>query len=270
MNGAEPAVALTMAKPRFVFFRSVSALMLREMSTTFGRSPGGYVWAFAEPIAGIALMSIVFGLVTRTPAMGSNFPIFFASGFLPLQLYQTTSTNIAGAIRYSRPLLAYPCVSYVDAIVARFLLTALTQILITVILIGGIIVVYDLTLSIDYISGARALAMALALGVGVGMVNSYLSSMFPIWQFIWAVLNRPMFIISGVLFVIDFLPSKVRDLLLYNPMAHPIMMMRRGIYSTYEGTYISEVYVYLVALVLTALGMLLLNRHHATILDEGV
>lgn len=269
MTGIKPAVSLITTKPRFVFFRSVSALMLREMSTTFGRSPGGYIWAFAEPIAGIALMSLVFSLITRTPAIGSNFPLFFASGLLPLQLYQTTGNNIASAIRYSRPLLAYPSVSYIDAIVARLLLNALTQILITIILMGGIVLFYGLSLDIDYFLCARAFAMALAVGIGVGLVNCYLVSMFPIWQFIWAVLNRPMFIISGILFVIDFLPANFRDALLYNPMAHPIMMMRRGIYNTYEGAYISEVYVYLVALALIALGMLLLNRHHATILDEG-
>lgn len=245
------------------------ALMLREMSTTYGRSPGGYIWAFAEPVAGIALMSVVFSLITRTPPVGDNFPLFFATGMMPLMIYQTTCSNVGAAIRFSRPLLAYPTVSYVDAIVARFLLNALTQVLITVILIVGIVVMYDVSLNIGFGFLARALAMALALGTGVGLVNCYLISMFPIWQYVWAVLNRPMFIVSGVLFVFDFLPDGVRGLLLYNPVAHPIMMMRRGVFDTYEAVFVDETYVYLVSLALAALGMLLLNRHHRTILDEG-
>ncbi|MEL6475009.1 MAG: sugar ABC transporter permease, partial [Pseudomonadota bacterium] len=30
---------------RFASLRSIIALMLREMATSYGRSPGGYLWA---------------------------------------------------------------------------------------------------------------------------------------------------------------------------------------------------------------------------------
>lgn len=262
-------MTLAIAKPRFIFFRSVIALMLREMSTTYGRSPGGYFWALAEPIGGIAVMTIIFNMITRNPAIGDNFPLFFASGMLPFLVYQTTAANVGGAIRYSRPLLAYPNVTYVDALVARFLLNALTQILICIVVFGGIIFIYDLSLVIDYGVCARAFILALVLGFGVGTVNCYLMSMFSVWQFIWAVLNRPLFVISGIFFLLDPLPETLRTPLLYNPLAHLIMLTRRGFYDTYEGVYVSETYVYFVALVLAALGMLLLHRFHRIILDEG-
>lgn len=257
------------AKPRFLFFRSVAALMLREMSTSYGRSPGGYVWALAEPIGGILVMTVIFSMIARNPPLGDNFPFYFATGMLPFLMYQTTSSNISQAIRYSRPLLAYPGVTYVDAIIARLLLNALTQVLIAVLVIALIAVFYGLKLNIDYIDCARAFAMTIALGFGVGVVNCYLNSMYPIWQFIWAVANRPLFIISGVFFLIDPFPANIRALLLWNPLAHPIMMMRRGAFDTYDAVYMSELYVYLVALVLAALGMLLLHRFHRIILDEG-
>ncbi|APZ55171.1 ABC transporter permease [Salipiger abyssi] len=258
------------AKPRFLFFRSVMALMLREMSTSYGRSPGGYIWAFAEPVGGILVLTLVFGMIARSPALGSNFPLFFASGMVPFLLYQSTTANVGGAIRYSRPLLAYPGVTFVDAILARLILNGLTQILVGIILFGMIILLYGLKLEIHFLDCVRAVGMLLALGLGVGLVNCYLMSMFPIWQFIWSVLNRPLFIISGVFFLIDRLPETIRSGLLWNPMAHPIMMLRRGIYDTYDAVYVSELYVYTVALLLGALGMLLLYRFHRVILDEGI
>ena len=88
----------TVAKPKYVFFRSVLALMLREMSTTYGRSPGGYIWAFAEPIGGILVMTLVFSLIARSPALGTNFPLFFATGMLPFLLYNATANNVSMAI----------------------------------------------------------------------------------------------------------------------------------------------------------------------------
>ena len=50
--------------------RTVVALMLREIATTYGRSPGGYVWALADPILGIALLTLVF-----QHAMGNTNPL---------------------------------------------------------------------------------------------------------------------------------------------------------------------------------------------------
>ena len=251
------------------FARSVMALVLREMSATYGRSPGGYVWAILEPVAGVAVFTVVLTFITRTPPLGTNFPLFFATGILVFTLYQSTSTNVGGAIRYSRPLLAYPNVTYVDAILARLILNTLTQITVSGIVLCGIIVVFDLRLLIDYGAVARAYGMAIAFATGIGLVNCFLVSMFPLWQFIWAVVNRPLFLISGVFYVIDELPRQVSWWLMLNPVAHMISQMRAGFYGSYDAVLVSEPYVYGVSLVLMALGMLLLHRYHRIILDEG-
>ena len=47
--------------------RTVVALILREMATTYGRSAGGYVWAILEPVLGVALLSVVFGMALDIP-----------------------------------------------------------------------------------------------------------------------------------------------------------------------------------------------------------
>ena len=148
-------------------------------------------------------------------------------------------------------------------------MNALTQALVAIVLIGLIVMIYGVRLNVNYIDTARGFLMATAMGFGVGVVNCYLTSMFHIWKFIWSVANRPLFIISGVFFLIDPLPEHIRSMLLWNPLVHPIMMLRRGIYESYDAVYVSEFYVYSCALVLSVLGMLLLHRYHRIILDEG-
>lgn len=259
----------TMPTRRFAFLRAIMALILREMSSTYGRSPGGYVWAIVEPIAGILVFSLAFGVMKFSPPLGENFGLFFATGLLPLAMYQVLAVKVGTAIRYSRALLTYPNVTYIDAIIGRVVLSFLTHIVIFFIITVGIILVADLNLIIDYTAIARAFAMALVLGIGVGLVNCFLMSLFPIWQFIWAVLNRPMFIASGVLFLIDDLPGQIRDYIMLNPAAHVVSTMRSGFFVSYDAVYVSETYVYLVAGVLAVFGMLLLHRYHRVILDEG-
>ena len=259
----------TARKTQFTSLRAVVALMLREMNTTYGRTPGGYIWAFAEPIGGIALLTMIFAVITRSPPLGSNFVLYFASGILPFMAYQATVDKVGASISFSKQLLAYPNVTYIEAIIARFILNAVTQLVITIIMIAFIIYIYDLHLQIDYLACFLAYGMVFSLGLGIGLVHCFLKGMFPIWQRIWSVMNRPLFIISGIFFLLDPLPEHVRTWLLYNPVAHLIMQMRKGIYDTYDAAYISGLYVFMFAFVSAAFGLLMLNRYHKTIIDDG-
>ncbi|WP_420342199.1 ABC transporter permease [Paenirhodobacter sp.] len=262
--------AVTQRRVGFVFPRAVMALMLREMSTTYGRSPGGYLWSIAEPTAGIIVMTIVFTMIAHHPPLGSSFPLFYATGLLPLQMYQNISNKVASAIRFSKPLLAYPNVSYIDTIVARLLLESLTQFLVFFVVLFVIIEIEGARVDLNVGAIGLSFAMLISMGLGIGLMNCFLTSMFPVWQFTWAVLNRPMFLISGVLFVVDTLSPVPRGWMLWNPLTHVISMMRKGFYGTYGAPYASPVYVFGVALLLSVIGLLLVRRFHRHILDERV
>ena len=110
--------------------RTVMALMLREMSSTYGRNAAGYLWAVAEPIGGVVLLTVVFSLALRAPSLGDNFALFYASGMLPFSLYNDLANKVGRSIGFSKQLLFYPGVTYADAILARILLNTLTQIMI--------------------------------------------------------------------------------------------------------------------------------------------
>lgn len=252
-------------KRRWRFFRSVSALILREMATSYGRSPGGYLWALLEPIAGITLLTLVFSLMVRTPALGSNFPLFYATGLLPFTMYLHVSNQMAQSINYSKPLLGYPAVTFIDAIAARFILNTLTHLLVMAIIIWTIIIWYDIKLILNWSAIFIGLSMAISLAIGVGTMNCYLSSRYPLWARLWAVFSRPQFLLAGVFFLPDNLPAQFREPFMYNPMPHFIMEMRRGFFATYDGADADPLYVYIIALVLTIFGLFLLLRNHKLI-----
>ena len=59
---------------KFKSARTIMALMLREMTTSYGRSPGGYVWAILEPVGAVAMITLVLsvGLRIRIPSQGTS------------------------------------------------------------------------------------------------------------------------------------------------------------------------------------------------------
>lgn len=240
--------------------------MLREMATSYGRSPGGYLWALLEPIAAIALLSLVFSLALRSPSLGDNFPLFYASAYLPFALYVGLSNKISQAIRFSKPLLAYPAVTFVDAIAARFLLNLMTHAVVSVIVIAGIAVLFDLRLMLDMPGVLLAYGLGALLGLGIGTLNCFIGSLVPIWAHVWAIVNRPLFLISGIFFIYEDLPATFREIVWWNPLFHVTGLMRRAVYPTYDAAYASVGYTAGVGAVCLAFGLLLLGRYHRYIL----
>ncbi len=253
---------------RLTVMRVVGALMLREMATTYGRSPGGYLWAVLEPVGGIALLSIIFSLGFRNPPIGSNFPIFYATGLVPFLAYMDISNKLASAMQYSRQLLSYPCVTYLDALFARFALNALTQLLVAFLLFAGIMLAFETRTVLDFPAIVLGFAMAGAVAFGVGTLNCFLTRLFPLWQRIWTIISRPLLFISGVIFLFDAIPEPYRGFLWYNPLIHVVGQVRSGFYPYYEATYVSPLYVFGLSLVLCATGLVFLRRYNRDLLNN--
>lgn len=254
---------------RFQMWRTIMALLLREMSTTYGRSPGGYLWTILVPVGGIAMLTLVLaaGLRIRNPSLGINFPLFYATGLLPLMLYQRTSTAVAAALRYSRALLFYPGVTFVDAIAARFLVQVLTNATVMYVVLGGILLLFDTRAIVDLPPVLLAFCLAALLGVGIGSLNAYLFPTFPLWEQVWSILTFPLFLLSGVIFIYEDLPQVGQQVLWYNPLIHISGLMRTGFYPVYHPSYIEPLYVLGFGLIPLVLGLMLLRRHHTRIMN---
>lgn len=256
------------ARRKWPTARAIVALLLREMSTTYGRTPGGYLWAILEPVGALAVLSIAFSVMFNAPALGTNFPLFYATGYLPFMMYSQIAQKVGSSIRFSKPLLFYPAVTYLDAILARWILALLTHLSVFVIVYSGIILAYGLSPILDMPRMINALAMAAFLGLGVGTLNTFLIMMFPVWEQAWAIINRPLFIISGVFFLFESIPEPLRGLLWFNPLIHVTGEMRKGVYATYDAAYVTPIYVYSIGAVTLLLGLVFLNRYHRFLLNQ--
>lgn len=248
--------------------RVVLALMLREMSSRYGRSPGGYLWAVLEPVGMIAVMALGFSLVVRTPPLGTSFILFFATGFIPFNLYQNLSVTIAKSVNFSKALLTYPIVSWIDAVIARFLLNSLTGIMVGYIILTGVISITHAPIAIDIVPILETLVLSVLLGLAVGTLNCALNGLIRIWDQLWSIATRPLFLASGVIFLFDKMPEKAQAILWFNPLVHILGLMRQGFYPTYEAPYVSVPYVVGWIAVLLFLGVVLMRRYHREILSN--
>lgn len=243
--------------------RVLAALAIRETTARFGRSWGGYLWALAEPVGGIAILAFAFSFVVARPPLGDSFIFFYATGIVPFLMYAAVAQGAMNAISANRNLMAYPAVTALDAILARGALDTLTHTAVAAIVFGALLASIGAPQTPAPAAVALALALAAALGLGVGTLNAVLIGFFPAWRQVWSVINRPLFIASGVLFNLASLPAELRAILWFNPVAHVIAIFRTGFYGPEQALPGGFALTLFVAGGLFVSGAMLVRRHQA-------
>lgn len=247
--------------------RVLFALIMREMTTRFGRSSMGYFWALAEPAGFIALMSLVFSQLAHHPPYGRSFPLFYATGYLAFALYHEMARVTSRSVEVNRPLLSFPPVGALDAVLARAVLQLLTWGAATAIIFASILTVFAEPVHLRIGPLMQMVGLGALLGVGVGLCNTVLFAFSKSWELVFELVSRPLFLISAVFFSYDSLPLFAREILWWNPLVHLVGLMRQGFYPVYDGSYISSGYVLALALAFMVVGVVLVTRFGARLLE---
>jgi capsular polysaccharide transport system permease protein len=252
--------------PRFA--RVTFALMMRDMSTTYGSSSFGYLWAILEPIGAIAMLSLAFSIALSSPALGGSFMLFYATGYIPFMMYNTMQNKVGAALRENLQLLFYPRVTYADAILSRYILTMLTQFLVAIIVFVGITKLDHVNQQVDLTAVFLSLSVGGFLGLGVGTLNCVIIHLMPSWRQLWSIITRPIFMLSCIFFLFSNLPEWVQAILWWNPIVHVVGEARIGFYANYRGEYVSLVYPMLFGAITLLIGLLLLRRHARDLINS--
>ena len=240
----------------------VFALIIREMTTRYGTKIGGYMWAVLDPVLTIAILTTVFSAVAHMPPLGRSFTLFFATGYLVFYMYRSLTEQISLSVQVNRALLMYPVVQLFDTIIARAILQIVTLFVVLLLLFGGLgfFVHYG---RIDIAPIVLASFLAMGLGIGVGISNIVWFHLSSTYEQIWGIVNRPMFIVSGVFFLPERVPHPFRELLMWNPLVHLIGLFRTGFYPTYRASYVDLNYVGGLALFSIFFGVVLVSLFEA-------
>jgi capsular polysaccharide transport system permease protein len=236
----------------------MGALILRETKTRYGDYKLGYLWAVLEPVLFVSVFVGMFTLIGRTSASGMPITQFMLTGITPFLIFRKTMQQTNNAIESNRALLTFPQVTTFDLILARALLEIATMSVVFVLLLA---IADGLGFSIHVVDPIGVLISIFLLGImglGFGAAFASLRPLFPsIQQMVDVVMGRPLFLSSGVFFTAEMLPSKVREVLLYNPFLHMIEMLRTAFFVEFESRYADSGYASAWALAVLAVGLLI-------------
>ena len=70
--------------------RVIKALMLRELTTRFGRENIGFLWIMAEPLLFAILVGLLWRAMKGPLEYGVDIVAFVVTGYIPLVLFRST------------------------------------------------------------------------------------------------------------------------------------------------------------------------------------
>ena len=251
-----PAQALAVLRGASVVMgRTLFALILREARTRHGRSRIGYAWAVLEPIAIVAMISALFSGVIGNHAPSLDIGIFYALGVVQFQFFRHASHFVGLSIEGNTALLNYPTVHEVDTALARLLLDGATYVLITCGTLAFVILAFhtDGPAHPEWMFLSFGGLALLAFGIGLNLAA--FQRRYEMAMHVWGLITTPLFFISALLFSLGALPTPLREILLWNPVAHGVEGFRSGWYPDY-GAYVDLPYLYFCGLACTATGLI--------------
>lgn len=240
--------------------RVVSALLLREVLTRYGRHGLGVLWLALEPmlftvgVAGLWYLAKMHVL--------SNIPIiaFAVTGYSTVLMWRNTTNRCSKAIEPNLSLMYHRNVKVIDIFLSRIVLEwvgATASITVLTLFFSGIGTM-DLPRDMWPVIGGWLLLAWFSLGLG--LVVGAISERSETFERIWHVLTYLMFPLSGAAFMVHWLPKAAQDLIVWLPMVHGVEMIRHGYFGEIVPTYENPAYFALINAVLMLIGLALVRE----------
>ncbi|MCJ2136342.1 ABC transporter permease [Methylobacterium sp. J-026] len=235
------------------------ALMLRDMRTRFGGSLWGYGVVVLWPCVHVFMLILIYSFQHLPVPVDGSFAVFFASGAVPVLIFQYISREVMKAVIMNRPLTYYPQVKLFDIVFARVLVEIVTGFLGLVVVSLILVAIGDNPLPIDPFTAVGGYSAAILLGIGIGTINVAIVGFFPGWIIGYALFSIIMYVSSGVMFMACFMPDRVYYWMKFNPAVQVVEWVRSAYYPAFN-LQVDYLYVYMFSLTCMTVGLLLLKH----------
>ncbi len=243
----------------------IYALLLRELSSRFGKSRGGFLWVLIEPMAHLIVPVVIIGFIRQRIVPGVEYPVFLVYGFLPFLLFKAICLQIVNGVNSARGLLSYRQVLLMDVFIAKAMAFVVIQALVFAIVLGGLgMFGYDV-LPRRPVELAGMLALCVMLAFGLGLILAAIASLVPDARPVIHVMFMPLYFVSGILFPVTRFPDEWVRWMALNPVLHLVELSRVLALDGYDPMrYTNLLYPVAVAFASTIIGLMLYRLRYLT------
>jgi capsular polysaccharide transport system permease protein len=238
--------------------RVIHALMVRDMMMRYGRDNLGFVWAILEPMILTAGVMVIWSFIKPPTEHGLRVAEFVMTGYMPLTLWRHLTQQTITLFRRSAAMLYHRRITLLDLVLAKLALefaatsTALLFVLAFATTVGVVEPIHNLE---PVLLGWFMMAW---LASGVGMIIAVVTEIADVLERFIQPIQYLLLPVSGVFFLVDWIPYDYQKLALINPMVHCYEAFRTGFFEREIATYYDMSYVAAWAFGFTFVGVMLI------------
>jgi capsular polysaccharide transport system permease protein len=239
--------------------RVLWALLMRELSTRYGRDNIGFLWVIAEPLVFAGGVAVLWTVIKPAYEHGIRVVPFVVTGYLPLILIRQTVGFTVGTIRVNQGLLYHRQITPLHLFIARFGIEALGISLAFIVIVLGLILFGVMSLPRDLLPVYAGWFLLAWMSFGVALMMGALGQIFEFVERFVQVITYVLIPLSGAFYMAAWLPPKLREGVLYLPFIHCFELIRKGFFGEFVTAYFNLTYAAGWAAGLTMAGLVLVQ-----------
>ncbi|MGO9933469.1 MAG: ABC transporter permease [Steroidobacteraceae bacterium] len=240
--------------------RVLNALLMREIITRFGRENLGMLWLVVEPMlftVGVATLWAAAGL-----HRGSAIPIvaFAVTGYSSVLMWRNAASRSGSAVPQNKPLLFHRNVRVIDVLVTRILVEICGATASFIVLSSAFIFIGWMQVPVDPLEVVFGWVMLAWFGTSLALLIGAGAAASEIVERLWHPAAYLLFPLSGAAFMVDWLPTKMQNVVLLLPMVHGTEILREGYFGDVVPTHYDVGYMAMSNLVLSFAALLVVRE----------
>lgn len=204
-------------------------LAWRDIKVRYAQAHIGIFWALLQPLATVAILSVVLGILARIPSDGVPYSIFVVCGIVTWTIFSSALNGVSNSLRVNGALLSKIYCSRL-AVVLSSLGGPLFDSIFLYISIVVIVLIQAHALAPLTIMAVPFLLWALVLGASFGLLFSALSIHYKDVPMVIPIILQLGMFASPVIYPPSLVPGEFQFLLHLNPVATIIAGVRWSIY----------------------------------------
>jgi capsular polysaccharide transport system permease protein len=210
--------------------RVISALMIRELVTRFGRENIGFLWMMVEPLLFAGLVGITWRYMRGPEEHGVSIVAFVASGYIPLTLFRHAIIRCTRVFSVNGSLLYHRQIKVLDFIFVRFLIEVVGSMMAFVFIGALLFALNEFPIPADLGAVLEGWVIYCMFTFSLCLVLAPLSEMSEVLEKLMPVTLYIMIPFSGTFTMVSWLTPAVQNFMLYSPFVSPMELIRYGLF----------------------------------------
>jgi capsular polysaccharide transport system permease protein len=239
--------------------RIIWALLMRELSTRYGRNNIGFLWVIFEPLMFAGAVTIMWSLIKPPYEHGVKLIPFIVTGYMCIILYRHMIGHGVNCVKVNQALLYHRHITVLHLFFSRLLLEFIGVTLAFLVIFTFMLAIGQMDVPKDLPIAYLGWALLGWIGAGMAMILGALGEMFEFVERVVQVFTYMLVPMSGTFYMAAWVPPTFRKALLAMPFVHPVEMVRAGFFGEFVTTYYDFAYAAAWATGFTLLGLFLLQ-----------